>query len=518
MTQIAEKKEISIAEAAKYFETAISENINLIEKGKKGFTYNFIGKPGIGKTSLFYQISSKTHPVVINNKTVDLPIKVTIIRLSNFQDSGDITGIPADLSTFKLRYDKKDIPLIISTKEKLDLVKNKEYIDSIVNSLDEIVHVRSQQSFDYSYLYKATGQIQTTYAIPKWVPSDENFIHILVFDDANRCEDIVQNTIMPVILEKESVSYKLPKYTIIALTSNPDDGINKVNYEDEAQATRKIDIKVKFTHDAWYKYAINKMNTSLVMFLNEHKDFVLSSQDDLVLNPRYWEMVNDSMSLLLQKLEASSPIKEDGIQQRPSKEFNDLLIKVVNHLSTKTNTLIAAKFKQYVLNNTISLPDMNDFMLNWSDTKVKRWLATQIGIKNNQKDVSLSLALYNRIYSFLKQQYSHVNNKTKTNDLTDDAKKAFKRFARLYWDINESYRETDNKKCLKFMVDNHLVLLGNLVSKIPETVIKDTENNFISLRSLKAEFVNNLIITDKAVSKLLKNPDFEDSLSFEMDF
>ena len=53
----------------------------------------------------------------------------------------------------------------------------------------------------------------------------------------------------------EYISWKLPKYTSIVLTSNPDDGQYNVSSLDNAVKTRFINFNVKFNIEDWAKWA-----------------------------------------------------------------------------------------------------------------------------------------------------------------------------------------------------------------------------------------------------------------------
>ena len=85
---------------------------------------------------------------------------------------------------------------------------------------------------------KLTGKVRMSYAPPAWLPTEENPNGcILMLDDFSRASTMFMQAIMEIINTAEYISWKLPKYTSIVLTSNPDDGQYNVSSLDNAVKT-----------------------------------------------------------------------------------------------------------------------------------------------------------------------------------------------------------------------------------------------------------------------------------------
>ena len=76
------------------------------------------------------------------------------------------------------------------------------------------------------------------YAPPAWLPREENPNGcILLLDDYTRANSLFMQATMELINTAGYISWNLPKYTTICLTSNPDDGEFSVTSLDSAQKT-----------------------------------------------------------------------------------------------------------------------------------------------------------------------------------------------------------------------------------------------------------------------------------------
>lgn len=103
---------------------------------------------------------------------------------------------------------------------------------------------------------KLTGKVRMSYAPPAWLPMNENPNGTIVFlDDYTRANSMFMQATMEIINTASYISWKLPKYTSIVLSSNPDDGQFSVTSLDNAQKTRFINFNVKFNIEDWAKWA-----------------------------------------------------------------------------------------------------------------------------------------------------------------------------------------------------------------------------------------------------------------------
>ena len=103
---------------------------------------------------------------------------------------------------------------------------------------------------------KLTGKVRMSYAPPAWLPIEENPNGIILFlDDYTRANSMFMQASMEIINTASYISWKLPKYTSIVLSTNPDDGQFSVTSLDNAQKTRFINFNVKFNIEDWAKWA-----------------------------------------------------------------------------------------------------------------------------------------------------------------------------------------------------------------------------------------------------------------------
>jgi len=95
-----------------------------------------------------------------------------------------------------------------------------------------------------------------SYAVPYWLKNigpDEKFI--LLLDDFTRGLPMVMQACMTLVEEYCYGSWKLPKNSIIMLTTNPDNGEYSVSSLDTAQKTRMRYIEMKFDAQSWAQWA-----------------------------------------------------------------------------------------------------------------------------------------------------------------------------------------------------------------------------------------------------------------------
>ena len=90
-----------------------------------------------------------------------------------------------------------------------------------------------------------------SYAPPEWLPKEDNPNGtILLLDDYSRATQYFIQATMELIDKGEYISWKLPQYTTVVLSSNPDDGEYSVSTMDNAQKTRYINFNVEFNLEA----------------------------------------------------------------------------------------------------------------------------------------------------------------------------------------------------------------------------------------------------------------------------
>ena len=518
---VASKAKMSMSEAISFVDEQIKNNIMLIEKGIRPPTNNFIGEPGIGKTSIFKSLDTKLVEINTPEGKKQVPLEIIVIRPSSFSDPADVTGLPVQIAIYNLKYHndpkrREKLFDLICLNESYDHTNHNviNVVNNIIDDLQEDVIIAQGLNFEYSYLYNYKNIIKTKYALPNWlsesINNDKNeVVTIYVFDDYSRCEPEVLNTLMPVINDYETVSYKLPKYSMIFTTSNPDDGENHVVPQDSAQQSRKNDFIIDYTFDSWKLWAIKSgaMNTSLYLFLKDNKELLFKkakSDTDITLNPRIWEKFNNVMMSDLNKLEK--------IEDLRSNAYNIIKNKLVIRMSQLTNNVIGAAFDKFLSTDNIYIPPMEDFMRKWSDDDVFKWLSLNVGLSKNNKNLSVSLLLSMKIGVYLLECYR------KPEKELDEV--PFKRFVRLNWDINKKSQFVDPKtkvktsyRGLKLLASSHLALLSAKVYDFCYTNIYDTQNNLISSNSLKASTLRDYVLKEDDVVTSLNGVSFSDILN-----
>ena len=206
--------EITLKEFSEIFKYVIENNKRLEDEGKKTTAIGCCGAAGLGKTMTVRQLAE------------ELGMTCVIVRLSQIEEIGDISGFPI-----------KEYEVVINGETKW---MSNDVIQTVANCSE----------------YEFTGESRMSYAPPAWLPREFNPKGtICFFDDFNRCNSLISNTIMEIINEGKHVSWELPKYTNIVLSSNPDDGSYNVTSMDSAILSRYIDFNIKFDVGGFAEWA-----------------------------------------------------------------------------------------------------------------------------------------------------------------------------------------------------------------------------------------------------------------------
>lgn len=211
--------EMTLNEFKEVFTYLLDNNKRLEDQGQRPIAIGVEGPPGIGKTSL------------IENIAQEKGMTMCKILLSQVEEQGDITGLP--IKEFEAQYIED-------------------------NEVKNIIWILEKQIKYLEDSYKLTGKVRMSYAPPAWLPEKENPNGIiLLLDDFTRANSILMNSIMEIINTCSYVSWKLPKYTSIILSSNPDNGEFSVVSLDDAQKNRYINFNLKMDVKEWAQWAEN---------------------------------------------------------------------------------------------------------------------------------------------------------------------------------------------------------------------------------------------------------------------
>lgn len=206
--------EITLNEFKEIFKFIINNNRRLEDEGRKTTAIGLTGMPGLGKTMSIRQLAE------------ELKMTCVIVRLSQIEEIGDISGFPIKEYEVEINGDVQWI--------------SNDLLQTINNCTD----------------YKFTGKSRMSYAPPAWLPQEFNENGTIVFfDDYNRCNSLIANTIMEIVNEGKHVSWELPKYTNVILSSNPDSGEFNVTSMDSAFLSRYVDFNIRFDINNFAQWA-----------------------------------------------------------------------------------------------------------------------------------------------------------------------------------------------------------------------------------------------------------------------
>ena len=209
--------EITLNEFKEVFSYLLDNNKQLEDKGLRPIAVGLEGEAGIGKTSLIEDI------------TKERGMTLCKVNLAQLEEIGDLVGFP--IKEYEVAW-----------------IEN--------NQVKQTRWMPENQTKNLDLRLKLTGKVRMSYAPPAWLPIEENPNGIILFlDDYTRANSMFMQASMEIINTASYISWKLPKYTSIVLSSNPDDGQFSVTSLDNAQKTRFINFNVKFNIEDWAKWA-----------------------------------------------------------------------------------------------------------------------------------------------------------------------------------------------------------------------------------------------------------------------
>ena len=209
--------EITLNEFKEVFSYLLDNNKHLEDNNLRPIAVGVEGEAGIGKTTLIEDIAKERGMTMCK------------INLAQLEEIGDLVGMP--IKEYEVAW-----------------VENGQVKQTRWMSESQTKHLDLR--------LKLTGKVRMSYAPPAWLPIDENPNGTIVFlDDYTRANSMFMQATMEIINTASYISWKLPKYTSIVLSSNPDDGQFSVTSLDNAQKTRFINFNVKFNIEDWAKWA-----------------------------------------------------------------------------------------------------------------------------------------------------------------------------------------------------------------------------------------------------------------------
>ena len=199
------------------FTYLLDNNKHLEDNNLRPIAVGVEGEAGIGKTTLIEDIAKERGMTMCK------------VNLAQLEEIGDLVGMPMK---------ECEVAWIENGQ-----VKDKRWMPE-------------SQTKHLDLRLKLTGKVRMSYAPPAWLPMDENSNGTIVFlDDYTRANSMFMQATMEIINTASYISWKLPKYTSIVLSSNPDDGQFSVTSLDNAQKTRFINFNLKLNIEDWAKWA-----------------------------------------------------------------------------------------------------------------------------------------------------------------------------------------------------------------------------------------------------------------------
>ena len=209
--------EMTLNEFKEVFSYLLDNNKHLENSNLRPIAVGVEGEAGIGKTSLIEDIAKERGMTLCK------------VNLAQLEEIGDLVGMPMK---------ECEVAWIENSQ-----VKDKRWMPE-------------SQTKNLDLRLKLTGRVRMSYAPPAWLPVDENPNGTIVFlDDYTRANSMFMQATMEIINTASYISWKLPKYTSIVLSSNPDDGQFSVTSLDNAQKTRFINFNLKLNIEDWAKWA-----------------------------------------------------------------------------------------------------------------------------------------------------------------------------------------------------------------------------------------------------------------------
>lgn len=241
----------------------LDNNRRLVDEGKNPTAVGVIGECGLGKTSVIQQIAEERGMTFVK------------LNLSELEEVSDLTGFP--IKEYKLK------------------VKNSEgeFVDTwVAHDLLDLYLRSACEDFEL------TDQVRMSYATPAWLPREENENGtILLLDDYSRANSLFMQAVMELICTGKYISWKLPKYTSVMLSSNPDDGSYQVSSLDAAQMSRMVNFPIKFDIKVWAAWGEKaQLDNRALNFALMYSNEIFEQENNRTINPRSYTTFCNAIS------------------------------------------------------------------------------------------------------------------------------------------------------------------------------------------------------------------------------
>lgn len=322
--------QISLNEFKNTLSYLIDNNKRLVDTGKFPIAIGCEGEAGCGKTSVIEQLA------------IERGMTFVKLNLQELEEVGDLTGFP--LKEFKIN----------------ELDENGNIIDSKWVAHDLISTYFSKPC----ETYEITSEFRMSYATPAWLPREDNPNGtMLLLDDYTRANSMFLQATMELICRGSYISWSLPKYTNIVLTSNPDSSDYRVETLDSAQASRFINFNIKFDVKDWAIWAEKAgIDGRGINFLLSYHSEIFKSMDGVNrVNARSYTMFINAIS---------------GISDWETPENLATILTIAKGcFSFDQDNVIGTLFTQFIINKLDKLVEPEDLLM-------KDWKTVRPRIKN----------------------------------------------------------------------------------------------------------------------------------------
>lgn len=308
--------EITLKEFAEIFKFIIENNRTLEDAGRHPICVAAEGACGLGKTTAIQELADEIGATFVK------------INLSELEEVSDLIGFPIKEYEVDVEGERKWIPA--------DLVN--------------MYTCDSNASF--------TGNSRMGYATPAWLPREDNEKGtILLIDDYTRANSLFMQACMELINTGKYISWKLPKYTNIVLTTNPDNGGYSVTGLDSAQKSRFCSFSIKFNIDSFAEWAERfNMDSRAINFALYYNNelFDPSHPNHLdTINPRSYTTFTNIIS---------------GIKNWDKPESLALILNISKGCFHDPNNVVGSLFTSFIANKLDKLVTPEDMLMKKWDT------------------------------------------------------------------------------------------------------------------------------------------------------
>ena len=405
---MSKESKMNLAEATDLLEFIIKQNYNLAAENKKTTAIEFIGESGIGKTSALLDIAKK------------LDMYCVKLNLAQIEELGDLIGYPI-----------------------------KEYYMCSPEGVCEWIASDVLEHYISAGYKLHENQSRMSYALPSWVPREENPNGtLLLLDDFNRADPRMIQATMELIDRGQYVSWSLPPKTTIVLSSNPDNGDYSVSTLDNAQKTRYMSFSVDFDIEVWAKWAeFEGLDSRTINFALSNPEIFKKQGGVQTVNARSYTTFANTIA---------------GFKDFSTRETLSKILNIASGCFTNENNTVGTLFTAFIANKLDKLTSPKEMLLTGWDT--------------------LKVELQNCLY----------DGNNYRADIANVLSTRFLNYVEFYFDQPNCKSDVVIKRMLDF-IDSDVVLLS-------EDLIFHLVKN---LTTKYPQRTNKLLMNPKVISKLL---------------